>query len=88
MIGLSLVCFIALQLGWLHIHFTIMAGLLFLVTVALIVALQWLGRWPAPTGAQLETTSQRQAAGTVPVGVKCGALVLVLAAAAVVIVFR
>lgn len=54
----SLVCFIALQLGWINIHFTILAGILFFTTLAIIGLLHQLGTWELPTVEQSAATSR------------------------------
>ena len=51
---LSLIAFVCAQLGWLGIHFTVMAGLLFAVTVALILVIQRVSGWPEASSAQRE----------------------------------
>lgn len=48
----SLACFIAAQVGWITVHFTIVAGLLYALTTALILGLQLAGPWPAASPVQ------------------------------------
>jgi len=48
----SLCSFVAAQAGWLSMHFTIVAGLLYALTLALILLLQLVGPWPQAGPAQ------------------------------------
>ncbi|TXS92942.1 sodium/solute symporter [Parahaliea maris] len=48
----SLACFIAAQSGWLQLHFTIVAGLLYGITIVLILCLQASGRWEPASPSQ------------------------------------
>ncbi len=80
--AVSLLCFIALQLGWLEIHYTIMAGLLFVFTVLAIYCIQtWsslLGlSFRGPDAEQLVTTSQHSEGQPVAKSIKLIASVLV-----------
>lgn len=63
--AISLVLFISAQLDWHRIHFTIVAGLLFALTVLVIYLFQWLSA-QKPRQTQLEITSQQ----AVPISAK------------------
>jgi SSS family solute:Na+ symporter len=67
--------FTATQLGWLQVHFTIVAGILFALTLLLAFAWQALSGG-APSGAALATVDQR-AAPPLPRALRVGALVVV-----------
>ena len=78
--------FAGYQLGWHQVHFTIMAGLLFLFSVAVIVSLQ---RWmfkTLPGEAQVSVTAQRYAPA-VSGQVKIGSLLLTAITTGIVIAF-
>jgi SSS family solute:Na+ symporter len=85
---LSAVCFIAKLEGYLSIHFTILAGILFAATVAVILSFQALAGFAGPTPEQLATTAQGRGNIDQPDrAVKAMALVLSLVTGALVITF-
>ncbi|KAA2284908.1 sodium:solute symporter family transporter [Arenimonas fontis] len=84
--ALSAAWFAASQLGWLDLHFTIVAGLLFGLSLLAILAWQALdGETPRPD--QLAAVA-RSRAPAVPVDVRWGAGLVVALTAALVLAFR
>ncbi len=57
---LSALAFIAAQLGWHSLHFTIVAGLLFATTVALVLAAQLLSQDGEPGPGQIAAVSRHE----------------------------
>jgi len=55
----SLIVFIAAQLGWHSVHFTIVAGLLFVLTVVLVLVLQTITGVAGATEAQVAYTTRK-----------------------------
>lgn len=86
---LSVLCFIAQQMDWIHIHFTIVAGLLFAASIAMILLLQALMPWPTASAEQASVTSlsTQATAQSVQPAIKWGAAILTLLTAFMVIAF-
>lgn len=82
----SAALFAGAQLGWHEIHFTIVAGLLFAITLGLIVLWQCLPGASLPSAAQIDTTAQRNAEPVAP-AIKTGALGLVILTTLMVVAF-
>ncbi len=82
----SLAWFVATQQGWLDLHFTLVAALLFAVTAAATFILQAVSN-TAPDAAQLASVS-RHAMPRVPAGVRRGGLALIALTFALVLLFR
>lgn len=82
----SAVVFIAAQLGWHQLHFTIVAGLLFAFSLVAIIACQYLPDADRPTAAQLASAAQGQGL-RLSLAVRIGALLLTLATLALVVAF-
>jgi SSS family solute:Na+ symporter len=82
---LSLGWFIATQLGWLQVHFTIVAGILFAATGAAAYAWQLLA--PPPASASLEAVANRSPRG-LPRDVLIGAIAVTLLTLLLVVAFR
>lgn len=77
--------FVATQLGWLSLHFTIVAGLLFAATIVFA----WLWRWHLPERpAEAALGSVAQAALPLPPWLRPLSALLVLATVALVLAFR
>lgn len=77
--------FVASQLGWVQVHFTIVAGLLFAATLGFA----WLWRWAleeTPAPAALATVDQAAASAS-PAWLRPGALALAVLTAALVLAF-
>ncbi|MGB3623531.1 sodium/solute symporter [Ketobacter sp. MCCC 1A13808] len=83
---ISAVLFAGSKLGWHDIHFTLIAGLLFFVTLVLITLFQCSPSASSPSEQQTATTAQKNADPVAP-AIKTGALVLVLLTLALVISF-
>ncbi|MAD46528.1 MAG: Na+/glucose cotransporter [Oceanospirillaceae bacterium] len=82
---MSVLLFIGAQLGWHSIHFTIVAGILFALTLLAIVIWQWLLKTPTDA-AQAAMTAQQPA--DLPVkAVRTGAVVLTLLTLLLVVAF-
>ncbi len=89
---ISLLCFIAQQVGAITLHFTVVAGLLFLATLAIILALQYLTGWAPATTQQASTTqltvsALKDANMSASPGVKRAALALLFLTGAMVVAF-
>lgn len=83
--AISAAWFLATQLGWLQVHFTLVAGALFLLTLALAKAWQWTtGERPAP--AALACMDQAMAPA-LPAWLRPGAIGVAVATGVVVVVF-
>jgi len=83
--AVSAAWFVATQLGWLHVHFSIVAGLLFVITLVLA------GGWQAvlggrPDAARLASVDQ-SALPALPVALRLGAIGVTLVTAGVVLWF-
>lgn len=85
--AISAVWFVASQLGWLNLHFTIVAGLLFGLSLLAILGWQALDRDRAPGADQLAVVA-RSRAPAVPVDVRWGAAVVVVLTVLLVLAFR
>ncbi|MBT0962828.1 sodium:solute symporter family transporter [Denitromonas iodatirespirans] len=83
--AVSAAWFVATQLGWLNLHFTLVAFVLLLITTAAAALWQTL-LGSAPSTAQLDAVDARQVAPAPP-GVRWGAAGLTLATAALVVAF-
>jgi SSS family solute:Na+ symporter len=77
--------FIATQLGWLDIHFSIVAGLLFAITLLLAFPLQWATAQP-PSAAALASVA-RAPLPALPGWLSTGALLVTLLTFAMVVIF-
>lgn len=67
--GVSAMLFVGWMLDWHQIHFTIVAGGVFFITLVLIGLFQLVGgqeRWAAPTTTQLDACAQRHADPVAP----------------------
>ncbi|WP_202410356.1 sodium/solute symporter [Pseudomaricurvus sp. HS19] len=84
--ALSLICFCAQQLGWLGLHFTILAGILFAATLIFILLLQQVCNWQPASAEQAAIITGREPAA-VSAGLRVGATLLTLLTATVVIAF-
>ena len=82
----SLAWFVATQLGWLALHFTLVAGVLLAVTVVSIHAFQLL-LGTAPDGAQLDAV-RRSGMPRVPTGVRWSAAAVSALTLLLVLAFR
>lgn len=82
----SLACFIALQLGWIDIHFTILAGILFFTTLAIIGLLHQFGGFEPATAEQSTATSRAEVQAVSP-AIKTVAAVLTVVTLIVVVLF-
>lgn len=77
--------FIATQCGWLNLHFTLVAGVLLLVTLLAAMLWQWLlGDAPAASQLAAVATGQHERA---PLGVRRASMVLTLLVAALLVAF-
>lgn len=83
---ISAAVFVAAQLGWHELHFTIIAGLLFAASVALILVAQYLGSTPEAAAEQGRVMGP-SAYTPVSRGVRVGALILTVLTAALVVCF-
>lgn len=83
--AVSLAWFIATQLGWLDIHFTIVAGLLFAVTMLLAFLWQWAAAQP-PSAVAVATVAQAPAP-TLPGWLRGGAVLVTLITLGIVVTF-
>jgi SSS family solute:Na+ symporter len=83
--AVSAAWFVATQTGLLDVHFTVVAGILLLVTVVAALAWQrWLGA--PPSDAQLEAVTAKRYA-PLPVAVRRCAIAITLVVAAIVVAF-
>lgn len=85
--GISAGWFVATQMGWLEVHFTVVAGILFTLTLVAAVLWQVLGASPGPTPEQLAAI-RRGDQPRPPTDVLFGAGAVVAVTALVVILFR
>ena len=76
----------ATQLGWLTLHFTLVAGVLFALTLALGWAWQW--RLGGAPDARALASVARRGRDALPRAQRVGAIVLVLATMALVYALR
>jgi SSS family solute:Na+ symporter len=84
--AVSLAWFVATQLGWLTMHFTLVAGALFALTLGLAWGWQgWLGGAP---DAQALASVAREGRAALPRAQRAGAIALVLATMALVYALR
>ncbi|MGQ0530199.1 MAG: sodium:solute symporter family transporter [Panacagrimonas sp.] len=84
--AISVMLFIATQLGWLSLHFTIVAGVLLVATVIAIYLFQFLLQ--AEPDAVALTAVRRERMSPVPIGVRRSAAVVVVLTLLLVWIFR
>ena len=84
---ISAAWFTATQLGWLHVHFTIVAGILFAITLIAAYLWQALNGLAPATQAQIGAIALAERP-TVPRDVLIGAAAVTLATAVIVFIFR
>lgn len=85
--AVSLVAFVAAQCGWMPLHFTVVAGVLFAVTVGAAYLWQFAAGSDRPDAAQLDSVDRRSVPRLSP-GQRVLALALVAVTAAIVIALR